>query len=179
MLSKRVTSLLVVLAAVLACELYPTGAAAQMFSRVSAKAASPLTRSLSIPKSPRPLTPAEEMFASQHKNLKPRPRTTPGLPTSAKQIFKTAITSSSGGSETYNGATADLNGDGKLDVVMASQCSSNSCTNGAVTGLLGNGDGTYQSPVSYATATSTRFVALSDVNGDGTLDILAATYCNS
>jgi hypothetical protein len=179
MLSKRVTSLLVVLAAVLACELYPTGAAAQMFSRVSAKAASPLTRSLSIPKSPRPLTPAEEMFASQHKNLKPRPRTTPGLPTSAKQIFKTAITSSSGGSETYNAATADLNGDGKLDVVMASQCSSNNCSNGAVTVLLGNGDGTYQTPVSYATGTSTRFVALSDVNGDGKLDILAANYCNS
>src|ERR1700728_3531069 len=179
MLSKRVTSFLVVLAADLACELYPTGAAAQMFSRVSAKAASPLTRSLSIPKSPRPLTPAEEMFASQHKNLKPRPRTTPGLPTSAKQIFKTAITSSSGGSETYNAATADLNGDGKLDVVMASQCSSNNCSNGAVTVLLGNGDGTYQTPVSYATGTSTRFVALSDVNGDGKLDILAANYCNS
>src|SRR6202034_3238440 len=179
MLSKRVTSFLVVLAAVLACELYPTEAAAQMFSRVSAKAAGPLTGSLSIPKSPRPLTPAEEMFASQHKNLKPRPRTTPGLPTSAKQIFKTAITSSSGGSETYNAATADLNGDGKLDVVMASQCSSNNCSNGAVTVLLGNGDGTYQTPVSYATGTSTRFVALSDVNGDGKLDILAANYCNS
>src|ERR1700733_5734480 len=179
MLSKRVTSLLVVLAAVLACELYPTEAAAQMFSRVSAKAAGPLTGSLSIPKSPRRLAPAAEMFASQHKNLKPRPRTTPGLPSSAKQIFKTAITSSSGGSETYNAATADLNGDGKLDVVMASQCSSNNCSNGAVTVLLGNGDGTYQTPVSYATGTSTRFVALSDVNGDGKLDILAANYCNS
>src|ERR1700728_736603 len=179
MLSKRVTSFLVVLAADLACELYPTEAAAPMVSRVSAKAAGPLTGSLSIPKSPRPLTPAEEMFASQHKNLKPRPRTTPGLPTSAKQIFKTAITSSSGGSETYNAATADLNGDGKLDVVMASQCSSNNCSNGAVTVLLGNGDGTYQTPVSYATGTSTRFVALSDVHGDGKLDILAANYCNS
>src|SRR5215475_14413398 len=121
MLSKRVTSLLVVLAAVLACALCPTGAAAQKFSRVSAKPAGPLTRSLPIPKSPRPLTPAEKMFASVHKNRKPRPMT-PNSPASATQIFTTAITSYSGGEDTFNAATGDLNGDGKLDVVMASYC---------------------------------------------------------
>ena len=178
--SKRVASFLAVLAAILAFEFCPVGAAAQNISRISVKSTAPLTRSFSIPKSPRPLTPAEKMFTSRHKNVKPHHMTAPSLPTSATQIFKTAITSSSGASQTYNAATGDLNGDGKLDVVMASQCNaSNNCSSGAVTVLLGNGDGTYQTPVSYAAGSSTRFVALSDVNGDGKLDILAASYCNS
>jgi FG-GAP-like repeat/Abnormal spindle-like microcephaly-assoc'd, ASPM-SPD-2-Hydin/FG-GAP repeat len=59
-------------------------------------------------------------------------------------------------------AVADFNGDGKLDIA---------CLNGV---LLGNGDGTFQSPIAFpagvVTPGSTFFVA--DVNNDGKLDVV-------
>src|ERR1700687_2007204 len=59
-------------------------------------------------------------------------------------------------------AVADFNGDGKLDIV---------CLNGV---LLGNGDGTFQSPIAFpagvVTSDSTFFVA--DVNNDGKPDVV-------
>ncbi len=66
-------------------------------------------------------------------------------------------------------AVADLNGDGKLDVVVADQAN-------IVSVLLGNGDGTLQAAVSYSTGTSSDpgSVAIADVNGDGKLDIVVA-----
>jgi hypothetical protein len=128
------------------------------------------------PVSSRPITPAEKALAAAQKNQKPL--ITHAFQTSSTQIFKAAITSLSGGQQTFGGATADLNGDGKLDVVLASQCATNNCSNGVVSVLLGNGDGTYQPPVSYTTAQETESLALGDVNGDGKLDILAVSYCN-
>jgi hypothetical protein len=69
-------------------------------------------------------------------------------------------------------AVADVNGDGKLDVAAMDGESGN------VSVLLGNGDGTFQSAVTYggATGLGTPTVALADVNGDGNLDLLAATF---
>ena len=126
----------------------------------------------------RPITPAEKALSIAQKSAKPR-GVTSGIQTSSTQIFKAAITSSSGGQQTLGGATGDLNGDGKLDVVLASQCAPNNCSNGIVTVLLGNGDGTYQTPVTYVAGQGTQSVALGDVNGDGKLDILAVSSCNS
>ena len=52
-------------------------------------------------------------------------------------------------SNAFSIVAADLNGDGKLDLVVSEQCSSsNNCNAGSVAVLLGNGDGTFQPAVS-------------------------------
>lgn len=61
---------------------------------------------------------------------------------------------------------ADLNGDGKLDVVVLSQ----GC--GIFSVMLGNGDGTLQSGVSYSPPNSSTGLAIADANGDGVPDLL-------
>jgi len=66
-------------------------------------------------------------------------------------------------------AVADLNGDGKPDLVVSQ---SGSLTSVSV--LLGNGDGTFQTPVEYGTAPMPLGVMLADLNGDGKLDLAVA-----
>lgn len=70
-------------------------------------------------------------------------------------------------------AAGDLNGDKKLDLVAAS---SNN-TQGGISVALGNGDGTFQTPVSYPEALpgqTTESVAVADFDGDGIPDVAAA-----
>jgi hypothetical protein len=74
-------------------------------------------------------------------------------------------------------AIGDVNGDGKPDLAVAGGCES--CgVNGYVSVLLGNGDGTFQTAVTYPSggyaATS---VAVADVNGDGWTDLVVANMC--
>jgi hypothetical protein len=66
--------------------------------------------------------------------------------------------------------TADLNGDGKIDVIVA-----NSGTN-TVSVLLNSGDGTFNTKVDYTTDTNPSSVALADVNGDGKADLVVGNY---
>jgi alpha-D-ribose 1-methylphosphonate 5-triphosphate synthase subunit PhnH len=64
-------------------------------------------------------------------------------------------------------ATADMNGDGKLDLVV-SDCGDASCI------LLGNGDGTFQYPLSFLSGyypLVASFAAVGDFNGDQQPDI--------
>ncbi len=80
----------------------------------------------------------------------------------------------SGGYYTRSLAVTDLNGDGKLDLVVANMCiTSNNCSNnGTVSVLFGNGDGSFQSPVTYpAGAYEPLSLALGDFDGDGKTDI--------
>ena len=66
--------------------------------------------------------------------------------------FQTAVTYVSGGYGAASVAVADVNGDGKLDVVVANcSGSSSDCSGSAgnVGVLLGNGDGTFQTAVTY------------------------------
>src|SRR5581483_630778 len=72
---------------------------------------------------------------------------------------------------------ADLNLDGKLDLAIADRCSDlpPTCAEGGVVTLLGNGDGTFQSPARYASGgRSAVSIAVADLNGDGSPDIAIA-----
>jgi hypothetical protein len=60
---------------------------------------------------------------------------------------------------------ADLNGDGKLDLVVTDGNSS------AVSVLLGNGDNTFQSDQEYAVGALPGYVVAADFNRDGILDL--------
>lgn len=181
MSSRHLKWFLVILAAVVAHQCALAGVNAQASStnlRLNGSAVSgPPALRLQKPQSSRPLTPGERVLAA-HKSRKARAMNSE-LQTSSTQIFKTGIVSLSGGQITTGAAAGDVNGDGKLDLVMANQCASNNCSNGVVSVLLGNGDGTYQTPVTYATTGEAEAVALADVNGDGKLDVVVVVPCNS
>ena len=57
--------------------------------------------------------------------------------------------------------TADLNEDGKPDLILANLSANH------VTVLLGNGDGTFPTSKSYAAGAEPICVAVADFNGDG------------
>jgi hypothetical protein len=67
--------------------------------------------------------------------------------------------------------TADLNGDGYLDLAAIAG-------NSTIAVLLGNGDGSFQNAVSYSTGPGASGIAVGDFNGDGELDIATANSSN-
>ena len=95
-------------------------------------------------------------------------------------IFAPAVAYGSGGLDPRSVAVADVNGDGKPDLVVVNWCADNNCTNGTVSVLLGNGDGTFQAAVSYGSGGLDAYsVAVGDVNKDGKLDLVLANECVS
>jgi hypothetical protein len=80
-------------------------------------------------------------------------------------------------------SAADLRGNGVLDLVVANFCEiigeAGNCE-GGVSVLLGNGNGTFQAPVTYGTgAYQATSVAIGDVNGDGIPDLIVANTCGT
>jgi hypothetical protein len=69
---------------------------------------------------------------------------------------------------------ADVNGNGKLDLVIGG---SNSAQNTVITILLGNGDGTFKQGTNVRVSGSAEFITMADFNGDHIPDI-AASVCN-
>ena len=67
-------------------------------------------------------------------------------------------------------AVADLNKDGKVDVAVTNDNSAG----GTVSVLLGNGDGTFGSPVPYPVEFGPLSVAIADFDGDGNPDLAVA-----
>ena len=95
--------------------------------------------------------------------------------------FQPGVTYSTGAWFAYAVAVADVDADGKPDVLVGNQCTTNQwiCEHGTVVSvLLGNGDGTFRPPSSYRCGGSAGFynsLAVADVNSDGKSDVVVAT----
>jgi hypothetical protein len=70
---------------------------------------------------------------------------------------------------------ADLNGDGKVDVATGGIGTAFGSV-GAVSVLLGNGDGTFQARQTFAAGLIPGSIAVADVNGDGKPDLIVANH---
>jgi hypothetical protein len=91
--------------------------------------------------------------------------------------FQTVVTYDSGALYATSVAIADVNGDGKPDLVVANEACNNQCSGSPVDVLLGNGDGTFQPAVTYGSGgVNANSVAIADVNGDNKPDLIVANY---
>lgn len=112
-----------------------------------------------------------------------RPGATPGLDsfgmsTASSFDFAPVVSYGSGGTNAHSVAVADVNGDGKPDLLVANNCATPACnTTGSVGVLLGNGDGTFRNVVTYSSGGYwANAIAVADLNGDGHPDLVVANY---
>jgi len=73
------------------------------------------------------------------------------------------------GTQPFDGALGDFNGDGKADLAVANNTTRN------ISVLLGNGDGTFGTKTDYDVGQPADGVVITDLNSDGKLDIVAQT----
>jgi hypothetical protein len=85
--------------------------------------------------------------------------------------FHPVVVYGSGGQYAASIALGDVNGDGRLDVLVGNGIRNG--TNNTVGVLLGVGDGTFQAAVSTPVVPFVGQIALADFNHDGRLDIAA------
>jgi hypothetical protein len=89
--------------------------------------------------------------------------------------FKPPVPYNSGGVGAWSVTVADVNNDKKADLIVSNLCTDVSCSgNGVIAVLLGNGDGTFKSPVTYGSGGRTLIATVADLNGDGKPDIVVA-----
>ena len=90
--------------------------------------------------------------------------------------FRSPMVYDAGGYGTNSVALADMNGDGKVDLVVANCGSGFNCSGFGVIGvLLGNGDGTFRAAMTYGSGDfGARSITIADVNGDGKADLVIA-----
>src|SRR5581483_5019201 len=96
--------------------------------------------------------------------------------------FQAPVAYASGGIATEWVTVDDFNSDGNLDLAVVNYCSSaQSCLlwfpQGSVSILFGNGDGTFQPPVSYIVGYEPNFVAAGRLNGDTSPDLVVTNKC--
>jgi hypothetical protein len=72
------------------------------------------------------------------------------------------------GANPVNITVGDFNGDGYQDLVVPNDIIAGP---GSISVLLGNGDGTFRSPLSYAVGDNPSFVVVGDFDGDGNQDL--------
>jgi hypothetical protein len=90
--------------------------------------------------------------------------------------FPTAVTYPVG-SDCRSVAIGDLDGDGNRDLAVGNSKAFVSPAGVYVVSVLfGNGDGTFQTAVHYATGGTSRYVEIEDVNRDGDLDLATANW---
>ena len=85
--------------------------------------------------------------------------------------FQAAVTYGSGGRFAQSVAVADVDRDGRLDILVANE-------NGSIGALSGNGDGTFQPAMAHESAGFHRSIVVADVNGDGNPDVVVPSYTN-
>jgi flagellin-like hook-associated protein FlgL len=106
----------------------------------------------------------------------------------ASNVFTTSVTTSAvsgSGDGTFQARTTfignasgaasvleDLNGDGNLDLIVANGFGAA----GTISIHLGNGNGTFAAPTTYAAYHTPTSIAVSDLNSDGKLDLTIANY---
>jgi hypothetical protein len=74
----------------------------------------------------------------------------------------------------------DVDGDGKLDLVVANSCGkSAACSNGTASVLIGDGKGSFTLKTEVDLGKQVSSVALADLNGDGRLDLIAANSADN
>lgn len=73
-------------------------------------------------------------------------------------------------------AAADLNHDGKIDLVVANNNYQSSST---ISVLLGKGSGTFKAAVNYPAGAGPAGVAIADFNGDGNADVAVANTASA
>jgi hypothetical protein len=95
--------------------------------------------------------------------------------------FQPAVPHSSGGEQAVSVAVADVNHDGKADLLVANACAGDCSTGkGAVAVMLGNGDGTFKTAINYDSGGYPAYsVAVADVNLDGNPDLLVSNYSSA
>lgn len=96
--------------------------------------------------------------------------------------FQPAVTYNSGGAYPPSSvAIADVNDDGKPDLIVANSSGPYPADHAFVAVLMGNGDGTFQSPVTYDAGALGELsdVVVADVNGDRKLDLVVAYFTGS
>jgi hypothetical protein len=92
-------------------------------------------------------------------------------------LFLPAVTYGSGGAAAGSVVVADVNRDGKPDLIVTNLVPT---SNGSVGVLLGNGDGTFQPVVLYDSGGyESGWVSVADVNADGIPDVIVANMCTS
>ena len=99
--------------------------------------------------------------------------------TASGQLFlPTAVYRSSGQLAWYT-AVADMNGDGKPDLLVINY-SGMTNGNGSLAVFLGKGDGTFKAVRTYDSGGFySESVAVGDLNGDGKPDVVVGSSCNS
>jgi uncharacterized protein (TIGR03437 family) len=90
--------------------------------------------------------------------------------------FQTPSQLAVGSAYPYSVWIGDVNGDGKPDLVVASE---NANVTYSLAVLLGNGDGTFQAPTTVSTQYHPSGVAFGDFNGDGIVDLMVSHCCGA
>jgi uncharacterized membrane protein len=99
-------------------------------------------------------------------------------PAAGPVSFRNAVPYKTSGYNPYSVAVADVNGDGKLDLVVANQQQSKTDPEGSISVMLGKGNGTFHPAVNYSSGGQSAYsISIADVNGDGNLDLVVANGC--